>query len=1329
MLSPFARAAGLAAVLIALVLGLVPATAAAADPDPVAACDGTSFTTSTVDGRAVVRCDDGRVRDWQRVAIADAAIDRPTGGSGTLSFTVSRPEAGNPVFLTVRTANETATAPADYTALETALVLEADETSATVAVPIARQTVRQDDETLTVSLADAQGDVVVFDRARAVGTLRNALNATYRPDAEYLCDGGFYSLGDLPAPWTGRGVRCLGRNPQPHTEMDVADVAADPHAGSVTFHFRRPSGHAAIVLAYETVDGSARAGVDYVATSGLALAATDTYVHRITVPLLDGGPDAAGERSFGLRVTSGWDWTPVPTYEPLATIRRLPAPAGEALLGHTLTATVAGATSRQWERCDAQGACADVPGQTGATYTPVPADAGSRLRLRATVSVADGGTAVLRSPATAVVAAAAVDPAAVCDGTPYSDDTVDGRPVVSCDDGGTRDWQRVAVRDATVTRDMGGGGTLRFAVERRSAGNPLWIRYGTSDGTATAGGGYTPASGVLILEADQKSGTVTVPVPAAAYDGDDLTMRLDVGDERDAGIEFLRDAATGTIRNNQVRNQIDAEYACDGGLYDVVIVRGLPNPRCLWPGSEPRTAPWFTDFTVGAPIADPRAGVATFVVRRPVDGGRAWTSWATVDGSARAGVDYTASSGELTWSTGQRVQRVSVPLLDAPGADGDRTFTLRVANAEPAMSFDPAEGTATIRRFTPAIAGLPRVGAPLVGAAPGAATRQWQRCDAQGACWDIPSATGPSYTPTATDVGRRLRVRALLADGDGPPLAAETPLTAPVAIAPADGAAACDGTPFTTTTVDGREVVACEDGGTRDWQRVAIRDAFVRRSSGGATTLRFDVTRPEAGSPLFLRWRTADGTARSGTDYTAQDGVLVLESDQTSATIEVPVAAQPSAVVADDDRSLSVSLADERGAGVEFARDRATGTIGNGVLSRRIDGDETCDGGMYDVVIVDGWRVVRCLSGDDGWATVEAGSPIVDPVAGVATFRLRRDDPHNPLWIDWTTVDGTARAGVDYTASSGQVVMTAGQRVATVSVPIARDADGGDRAFSLRIAGGQASLPFHGTDGTATIRRIAPALAGTPKAGETLTFAGAADATRQWQRCDAQGACWAIPGANAATLALGEELVGSRLRVRATVPGEDGATIAARTPLTAAVAAADPRIPVDPRDPTDPRGPTDPRDPGDPGNPGGPGTPGGPAGPGGPPAGGERPAPTGARVTGRRQQNRDVARAVAGATNVVLRCSQACRLRAPLTVSEAARRRLGLRSTRIGVADGRTGAEGLVRLQVRLARHERSRLLAIGRPVTVVVRVATPRGKTVTVRFRLLPAKPSAARD
>ena len=1402
MPSPFARAQGLAAALLASTAVLLPtAGTALADPpapDPVAACDGTPYTVATFAGRHVVRCDDGATRDWQRVAIADADVTRSASGATALTFTVSRPEAGNPVFLSYATGNGTATAPADYTAQSGQLVLESDETTKTVTVAVPVQTRAASDKTLTVALADDQGDVVAFDRARAVGTLGNTLNTVSVPDADYLCDGGFYSRVDLPAPWTGGGVKCLGMDPQPHGVVDAADVAADPSAGSVTFTLNRAVPYGPTVISYQTVDGSARAGVDYVATSGVVLAATNQPGTRVTVPLLANAA-AGGDRSFSLSIGSGWSYIPVSAPQPVATIRHLPALDGEPRLGGRLTGAP-DATSRQWERCDAAGACREIVGATGASYQPTTADLGSRLRLRATYPASDGQSMTLRTPATPAVFTPAPDPVAACDGTPFTTATVDGREVVSCDDGATRDWQRVGVEDAVVTRDAGGGATLRFTVARRAAGNPLFVRYGTADGTGVANVDYTPTSGVLVLDADQTSGTVEVPVRAASGEGADLTVRLSIGDERDAGAELLRGTASGTIRNTEWRTRVDAETACDGGLYDLVVVRGLQAPRCLWAGDDPRTAVWFTDFTVSSPVVDPRAGVATFEVRRAVGGGNVWLRWETVDGTARAGVDYVASGGELRWSSGQLGQRVSVPLRAGSDADGDRSFALRVTTAEPAIAVEPAQGSATIRRFTPALAGTPRVGSALTGAAPGALGRQWQRCDDHGACWAVDTATGTAYTPTADDLGRRLRVRALVAGDDGIAIAAETPVSAPVrsatiatptltggpaagsvvtdrsatftlggkeddavyecsldgaayatcgdgageaTIAPLasgrhtltvrqrtvdgktstptaerawtvaavpDGAAACDGTPFTTATVDGRAVVSCDDGAIRDWQRVTVEDATAVRSTSAGTTLRFTVTRRAAGSPIFLGYTTT-GVAASG--------VLVLEADQARGTVEVPV---PAAADDGDDATVGLTLTDDRGAGVEFLRGAAVGTLRNAAFSTRIDADEACSGGMYDVVVIRGVRTPRCLAGSSAewFGAVSVSAPVVDPRAGVATFTLSRPVSGGPLYLNWETVDGSATAGVDYVSSSGQLTVSSGRRTMRLSVPLVAgagaDADG-DRAFALRVTSDEPQIPVAPAEGTATIRNVKPgAIAGVPTVGETLTAETPEADRRQWQRCDAQGACWTIAGATATTYAPTSADVGLRLRVRVTTAADgDAPAIVAFTPLTDVVAApGQPRAPVDPRPPTDPRQPVDERPPLDED----------------PPrhGGASRPA---YRVTGRRQQNRDVGNAVAGTTNVVLRCSAACRLRAPLTVSKAAARRLGLRSTRVGVADGRTARAGLVRLQVRLAARERTRLLAIGRPVTVVARVPSPTGRTVTVRFRLLPrwsARQPAAR-
>ena len=67
--------------------------------------------------------------------------------------------------------------------------------------------------------------------------------------------------------------------------------------------------------------------------------------------------------------------------------------------------------------------------------------------------------------------------------------------------------------------------------------------------------------------------------------------------------------------------------------------------------------------------------------------------YATHDGTATAGQDYTAKSGTLTFAPGETTKTVSVPVLADTNVDeNDENFTLDLANASGA---ELAKGTGT----------------------------------------------------------------------------------------------------------------------------------------------------------------------------------------------------------------------------------------------------------------------------------------------------------------------------------------------------------------------------------------------------------------------------------------------------------------------------------------------------------------------------------------------------------------------------------------------------------------------------------------------------------
>ena len=72
--------------------------------------------------------------------------------------------------------------------------------------------------------------------------------------------------------------------------------------------------------------------------------------------------------------------------------------------------------------------------------------------------------------------------------------------------------------------------------------------------------------------------------------------------------------------------------------------------------------------------------------------GRVTVDYATSDGTATAGADYTATSGTLTFTPGETAKTVSVPVLDDVHDEGEERFALRLSNAAGARI---ADGEAT----------------------------------------------------------------------------------------------------------------------------------------------------------------------------------------------------------------------------------------------------------------------------------------------------------------------------------------------------------------------------------------------------------------------------------------------------------------------------------------------------------------------------------------------------------------------------------------------------------------------------------------------------------
>ncbi len=108
--------------------------------------------------------------------------------------------------------------------------------------------------------------------------------------------------------------------------------------------------------------------------------------------------------------------------------------------------------------------------------------------------------------------------------------------------------------------------------------------------------------------------------------------------------------------------------------------------------------PPLTAAFVGMPallsVADARAtegvdsAVEFAVTLSRAASGTVTVDYATADGTATAGEDYTATSGTLTFAAGETAKTVAVPVLDDAHDEGEETFRFRLSNAQGAVIAD-----------------------------------------------------------------------------------------------------------------------------------------------------------------------------------------------------------------------------------------------------------------------------------------------------------------------------------------------------------------------------------------------------------------------------------------------------------------------------------------------------------------------------------------------------------------------------------------------------------------------------------------------------------------
>jgi Calx-beta domain len=998
------------------------------------------------------------------LSVNDVTVTEVNGGTVNAVFTVTITGARSlPASVSYATANGSATAGSDYTAVSDTHTFAVDETSKTVNVTVQGDNLHEADENFTLTLSSPSN--AVLGDSSGVGTIAN----------------------DDMAP-----------------RFSIDDVSVSEAAATAVFTVsRNRDSQLTVSVDAATANGSATAGSDYttVATTTLTFVPGELS-ETVTVPLIGDALDEPNETFFvnlsnsvvatindGQGVGTILDNDASPT---LSIDDRTVAEGAEATFTVTLSdssaqtitvnyAGVAGTATSPADFGGVSGTLSFAPGETSKAMPVSTVD-------DALDEDSETFTVALSSPANATL----LDDLGL--GT-----ITDNDPEPS-----------LSINDVAVVE---GGGSATFTVTLSPiSGRLVTVNYATAGGSATAGNDFTTTSGSLSFPAGQSTQQVTVPLTDDALD--EPTEAFTVSLSAAVNASIADGIGTAMVTDNDAPPALSISNAggSEGGGnvtftvsldapsgLDVSVAYATANGSAnagsdyttksggvtLAPGETSKT---FTVILlddaldednetfgvslsgpVNATVADGQAvGTitdddpppsltvndvtvtegnsgktnATFTVTLSSASGRSIeVDYTTTAGGASAPADYDATSGRLTFAAGDTTKTVTVPVNGDSVNEGTETYFLDLSNAGNATIAD-ARGVGTILDDD----GAPSLAvndATVVEGDSGsvAATFTVFLTSASGQTVSVGystanfSAIAPGdYTGTGGNLvfapGQTAHTVTVDVNGD---LLDESEETFRVNLSNAVNAAVADGTGVGTITDDDAPPA------------LSVNDVSVAEGHTGTRNLTFTVTLSRAsGLGITVDYTTADGTATAPADYTAVTGTLSFAAGEVSKQVTVAVKGD---ALSEANETFALNLANASNATFEDAS--GIGTI----------------------------------TDDDSLPALSIGdAAVTEGIAGTsvnATFSVTLSAPSGTsISVDYSTADATAAAPADYTTTSGTLTFAAGQTSENVVVVVRGDAlDEVNETFTLNLSGPTNATLLDGTGvGTITDDDAQPSL-------------------------------------------------------------------------------------------------------------------------------------------------------------------------------------------------------------------------------------------------------------
>ncbi|HET6789100.1 MAG TPA: Calx-beta domain-containing protein, partial [Aquabacterium sp.] len=217
---------------------------------------------------------------------------------------------------------------------------------------------------------------------------------------------------------------------------------------------------------------------------------------------------------------------------------------------------------------------------------------------------------------------------------------------------------QLSINDVEVN-EAAGVAVYTITLSRPSA-TPVTVNFATQDGVAKAGSDYTATSGSLTFAPGETRKTITVAI---------------ANDSVFEGVEGYRVVLSGASGNVRVTDAIG-----QGGIND----QGGPTT----PPPRPNNPPTTPDddrptITINDVTVNEAAGVAIYTVTlsNPTSASVVTVNYATQDGTAKAGSDYTATNGTLTFQPGETTKTITVPITNDTVSEGAEGYSVVLSGA------------------------------------------------------------------------------------------------------------------------------------------------------------------------------------------------------------------------------------------------------------------------------------------------------------------------------------------------------------------------------------------------------------------------------------------------------------------------------------------------------------------------------------------------------------------------------------------------------------------------------------------------------------------------